>query len=204
MSNDPANSCALYITVHSHSSTNRKPALSARFQFEDHIRCVAARQCLQRNKENLRLAKMTRVAKLLHLPIPDPTADSLHPLPSSDQPDIGSFVALSPLQQLSSPLADLTRSGLHQALQNLPLPEGPTAQGIEMAQIQSTTLEASMTKMTEIHIHTCSEHTQLPQSNTSGQLQASPDTATTGISQVEERGSSGHCTPQLMSSYTTT
>lgn len=193
MSNDPANSCALYITVHSHASTNKKPALSARFQFEDHIRCVAARQCLQRNKENLRLAKMTRVAKLLHLPIPDPTADSLHPPPSSDQPDIGSFVALSPLQQLSSPLADLTRSGLHQALQNSP--EQPTAQGIEMAQIQSTALEESMT---EIHIHTCSEHIQLPKSSTSRQLQASPDTAT-GTSQLEERDSSGHCTPHLMS-----
>lgn len=68
---DPANSCALFITVHSHARQNKRPALSARFHFEDHIRCVAARQCLQRNRENLRQAKMVRIAKMLHLPVPE-------------------------------------------------------------------------------------------------------------------------------------
>ena len=127
---DPANSCALFITVHSHAGTSRRPALSARFQFEDHIRCVAARQCLQRNRENLRLAKMTRVAKMLHLPTPDPPSDSLHcPV---EQPDISSFVAISPAQQLSSHPSDLTHSGLHQdTAANI-----PPSQDIEMAQFQ--------------------------------------------------------------------
>jgi protein CLEC16A len=87
---DPANSCALFITVHSHAGQSRRPALSAKFQFEDHIRCVAARQCLQRNRENLRLAKMTRVAKLLHLPLPDQPSDIL-PV-GFEQAAVGSFV----------------------------------------------------------------------------------------------------------------
>lgn len=68
---DPADSCTIFITVHSQSSVQKRPALSAKMQFEDHIRCVAARQCLQRSREHLRLAKMARVAKLLHLPIPE-------------------------------------------------------------------------------------------------------------------------------------
>ena len=82
---DPADSCALFITVHSHSATQKRPALSARFQFEDHIRCVAARQCLQRNRDSLRWAKMARIAKLLHLPTPEspqPTSQTV-PIPRS-------------------------------------------------------------------------------------------------------------------------
>jgi protein CLEC16A len=140
---DPANSCTLFITVHSHAGTSRRPALSARFQFEDHIRCVAARQCLQRNRENLRLAKMTRVAKMLHLPIPDPASDSLHcPV---EQPDVGSFVAISPAQQLPSHLGDLTRSGLHRALQDTLLPDSPPSQDIEMAHIQQQGISLGQT-----------------------------------------------------------
>lgn len=130
---DPANSCALFITVHSHAGTSRRPALSARFQFEDHIRCVAARQCLQRNRENLRLAKMTRVAKLLHLPIPDPTTDSLHLPLGLEEPNVGSFVSISPAH---SPLSDLSRSGLHHALQHPPVTNVVASQDIEMAQFQ--------------------------------------------------------------------
>lgn len=161
---------------------------------------MAARQCLQRNKENLRLAKMTRIAKLLHLPLPDPTSDSLHPPLGLDQPDIGSFIAVSPPELLSSPLTDLTRSGLHHALQNPPLVEGSTLQDIEMAQLQSSTLEGVVTskEMSEIP---SSEPTQ---SNPSGQSEASPDTPMTGVSEVEEEGFPGHWTPLSVSAYTST
>ena len=136
MSTDPANSCALFITVHSRAGASKRPALSAKFQFEDHIRCVAARQCLHRNRENLRLAKMTRVAKLLHLPVPDSASDSRHvpavvSVPVVSEPSaVGSFV------QLSSPLADLSRSGLHKALQDTPPSDIASLQHIEMAQLQ--------------------------------------------------------------------
>lgn len=69
ISTDPADSCALYITIHGHTSKQKKPALSGRFQFEDHIRCIAAKQVLQRSRDKLRFAKMTRIAKLLRLPV---------------------------------------------------------------------------------------------------------------------------------------
>ncbi len=68
---DPADNSAIYVTVHSPSAAQKRPVLSAKIQFEDHIRCVAARQCLQRSREHLRLAKMARIAKLLHLPVPE-------------------------------------------------------------------------------------------------------------------------------------
>lgn len=134
---DPANSCALFLTVHSHIGTSKRPALSAKFQFEDHIRCVAARQCLQRNKENLRLAKMTRVAKLLHLPLPEAVADRLKipHLQSPEQLDVGSFVAVPTPQ---SPSADISHSAIHHRLQQS-LPPGMPTEDIEMAQLQSLT-----------------------------------------------------------------
>lgn len=57
----------------SRDSTHKRPALSAKFQFDDYIRCVSARQLLIRSKDNLRVAKMTRIAKMLHLPLPEPS-----------------------------------------------------------------------------------------------------------------------------------
>lgn len=134
---DPANSCALFLTVHSHIGTSKRPALSAKFQFEDHIRCVAARQCLQRNKENLRLAKMTRVAKLLHLPVPEAVPDRLKipHLQSPEHLDVGSFIAI-PTPQSSS--TDISHSAIHHQLQQS-LPSGMPTEDIEMTQLQSVT-----------------------------------------------------------------
>ena len=83
---------------------------------------------------------MTRVAKLLHLPLPDSTPNSM-PLPLPPElPDVGSFVPVSPAHQLSCPVGDLSRSGLHQALaQQAVLPPHlstfPPSQDIEMAQL---------------------------------------------------------------------
>ena len=149
----PANSCALFITVHSHTGHSKRPALSAKFQFENHIRCVAARQCLQRNRENLRLAKMTRIAKLLDLPVPDPSDGALC-LEQARVSSAGSF-----LQQTNSELRhsghpelscsehpklprsehpDLPRSGLHQALQEPNSPPTFSSQNIEMDQFHTT------------------------------------------------------------------
>ena len=111
MSVDPANSCALFITVHSHNGASKRPALSAKFQFEDHIRCVAARQCLHRNRENLKLAKMTRIAKMLHLPAPEHSA--------------------------THSTSDLSHSAIHRALQDTFLPENSSSQLIEMSSLQA-------------------------------------------------------------------
>ena len=39
--------------------------------FEDHIRCGSAKRVFQRARDHLHHSKMTRIAKMLHLPIPD-------------------------------------------------------------------------------------------------------------------------------------
>lgn len=75
VTSDPADSCSLYV-VCSRDSAQKRPALSARFQFDDHIRCASARQLLLRSKDNLRLAKMTRITKMLHLPVPEASPTS--------------------------------------------------------------------------------------------------------------------------------
>ena len=67
---DPADNCALYIIAHhrTRSQVRRRPALSARFLFIDHIRCLATKQNLIRHKEMLRHTKMALIAKMLGLP----------------------------------------------------------------------------------------------------------------------------------------
>ena len=48
---------------------NPLPLLSAKFVFDDYIRCMSARQRLQKRRDALRHAKMTTVATLLELPV---------------------------------------------------------------------------------------------------------------------------------------
>ena len=148
VTSDPANSCALFITVHSHAVASKRPALSGCFQFEDHIRCVAAKQCLQRNKENLRLAKMTRVAKLLHLPPPDSGPGSIAPshLMAPNLLDIGS---VSLATQLHSPFCDLSHSVLQSACSHV-LPQN---QPIHFKDVER------IPQLTENHCINSTDHT---------------------------------------------
>ena len=67
ISADPADSCAIYMTVH-HASGKKLPALSAHCRFDDHIRCVAAKKNLNHKRESLRLAKMASICYMLDLP----------------------------------------------------------------------------------------------------------------------------------------
>ena len=71
VSGDPADAKALFIVVYNRKSIHKYPSLSGRFVFEDHIRCSAAKTFLQRSRDRMHLKKMTRIAKLLHLPLPD-------------------------------------------------------------------------------------------------------------------------------------
>ncbi len=97
MTSDPANSCSLFITVHSRTSKQRKPTLSGRFQFEDHIRCIAAKQVIQRSRNKLRVAKMARIAKMLRIPVPDaqPSSLAIPARPSHFSPE-SSVISLTP------------------------------------------------------------------------------------------------------------
>lgn len=71
---DKDDSRALQIIVHrpfasrNRSVVNPIPLLSARFIFDDYIRCMSARQRLQRRGATLRHRKMTTLANLLELP----------------------------------------------------------------------------------------------------------------------------------------
>lgn len=67
ISADPADSCAIYMTVH-HASGKKLPALSAHCRFDDHIQCVAAKKNLSHKRESLRSAKMATISNMLDLP----------------------------------------------------------------------------------------------------------------------------------------
>ena len=58
------------ISVKSKNTSNAKlsPILSATFAFDDHIRCMAAKQRLTKGREKARQRKMHQIAKLLELP----------------------------------------------------------------------------------------------------------------------------------------
>lgn len=72
---DKEDSRCLHVTVHSprsstsYSSKSRNaPLLSATFTFDDHIRCMAAKQRLTKGRIKARQRKMHQIAKLLELP----------------------------------------------------------------------------------------------------------------------------------------
>ncbi len=107
---DPATSFSLFVTIHSRASKQKKPALSGRFQFEDHIRCIAAKQVIQRSRDKLRGAKMTRIAKMLHIPISDSHPSSLTiPGPSGHQYNPqSSVISLTPTPDDPMPISPPT------------------------------------------------------------------------------------------------
>lgn len=93
ISGDPADTHSLFVVVHNRNSTQKRPKLSGRFAFEDHIRCTAAKTVFQRARDLLHHSKMTRIAKMLHLPIPDsplavPVADQQNQLLDATPPTL--------------------------------------------------------------------------------------------------------------------
>uniref|UniRef100_A0A8D8M0U4 Protein CLEC16A n=1 Tax=Cacopsylla melanoneura TaxID=428564 RepID=A0A8D8M0U4_9HEMI len=73
---DREDSKCLHITMH---RTNSLPLHQAKFIFDDHIRCLAAKQRLDKGRKQARLVKMIQLAKLLDLPV------SAQPCPSPPQ-----------------------------------------------------------------------------------------------------------------------
>ena len=105
---DPADNCALYIIAHhrTKSQVRRRPALSARFLFIDHIRCLATKQNLIRHKESLRHTKMALIANMLGLPPPSDLAPHNSPRPVILAPPTDSIDS-SPAPPLTPPLPRL-------------------------------------------------------------------------------------------------
>lgn len=65
---DKDDSRCLHITIHrGGATTNRTPILSARFIFDDHIRCMAAKQRLTKGRTRARQKKMNQIAQLLEI-----------------------------------------------------------------------------------------------------------------------------------------
>ena len=68
---DKDDSRSLHITIHKPSMNVHArplPLLSARFVFDDHIRCMAAKQRLSKGRLKARQRKMQMIARLLELP----------------------------------------------------------------------------------------------------------------------------------------
>ncbi|XP_017076461.1 protein CLEC16A homolog isoform X4 [Drosophila eugracilis] len=66
---DKDDSRCLHITVHRGGVThNRSPLLSAKFLFDDHIRCMAAKQRLTKGRSKARQKKMYQIAQLIEIP----------------------------------------------------------------------------------------------------------------------------------------
>lgn len=65
---DKDDSRVLHITVHRcGGTTNKAPILSAKFIFDDHIRCMAANQRLTKGRNKARHKKMYQIASLLEI-----------------------------------------------------------------------------------------------------------------------------------------
>lgn len=64
---DKDDSRCLHITIH-RGTTNRTPILNAKFIFDDHIRCMAAKQRLTKGRTKARQKKMYQIAQLLEIP----------------------------------------------------------------------------------------------------------------------------------------
>lgn len=67
---DKDDSRCLHLTIHRGGATaaNRTPLLSAKFVFDDHIRCMAAKQRLTKGRTKARQKKMYQIAQLLEIP----------------------------------------------------------------------------------------------------------------------------------------
>lgn len=65
---DKDDSRCLHLTIHrGGGSANRTPILSAKFIFDDHIRCMAAKQRLTKGRTKARQKKMLKLAQLLEI-----------------------------------------------------------------------------------------------------------------------------------------
>lgn len=69
---DKDDSRSLHVTIHKRSMVSphakSTPILTARFQFDDHIRCMAAKQRLTKGRQKTRQAQMLAISDLLEIP----------------------------------------------------------------------------------------------------------------------------------------
>ena len=96
ISPDKYDSRSLFITIHQPFARStrgpRRPLMTAKFMFDDYIRCMSAKQRLHRRRTSLRHTKLQRIAQLLELPIMASPAQQFFSMtpPSFPQPSIAS------------------------------------------------------------------------------------------------------------------
>jgi len=106
VTSDKDDSRCLHVTVHKPSSNGHKggtpvPLLAATFTFDDHIRCMAAKQRLTKGRSKARQRKMHLIASLLELPssvgaacpspLVQPAGGGTSPVPGSSQSTLASL-----------------------------------------------------------------------------------------------------------------
>lgn len=64
---DKDDSRSLHLTIRERSGPSKRVSLSAKFIFDDHIRCLAAKQRLTKGRMKARQKKMYKIAKLIEL-----------------------------------------------------------------------------------------------------------------------------------------
>ena len=130
ISGDPANIDSLFFVVHNRNSAKKRPKLSGKFVFEDHIRCSAAKSVFQRAREHLHHSKMLCITEMLDLPPPEsPSAITVNThhqqkqLLDATPPSVASSTATVttglPTRSTFSPptSSQLTSSALHEVFQ---------------------------------------------------------------------------------------
>ncbi|XP_078034277.1 C-type lectin domain containing ema isoform X4 [Augochlora pura] len=82
VASDKDDSRCLHLTIYKPSSSsagNRVPLLSTKFIFDDHIRCMAAKQRLTKGRIKARQKKMSQIARLLDIPMSMPHSSTPSP-----------------------------------------------------------------------------------------------------------------------------
>lgn len=119
ISPDKDDSRSLFITIHQPfaSSTRgpRRPLLTAKFMFDDYVRCMSAKQRLHRRRTSLRHIKLQRIAQLLEVPaMAVPTQQFFSKTPSSfSQPSIASPQGFRSRPGGAVAVSDLSPSNSH-------------------------------------------------------------------------------------------
>nr|XP_002127555.2 protein CLEC16A-like isoform X1 [Ciona intestinalis] len=100
VSSDTDDSRTLHVIIHKPSGLRRVPILAANFIFDDHIRCMAAKQRLTKGRMRARHLKTGRIAVLLGLPQHDDPFSSSYLMNSGYQKPRNQFRAFADPQVL--------------------------------------------------------------------------------------------------------
>ena len=139
---DKEDSRSLFITIHQPSSARSltkvrsRPILSAKFIFDDYIRCMSAKQRLQRRRAMLRQHKLHCIAQLLELPaMASPPSHYYSITPPA-------YVNLGP-GQLESPTDSQTNEPVD--MRDQPSEHAPTSSDTSQDSVQATLAGAMAT-----------------------------------------------------------